>query len=168
MSGGAPSYLMSTFVENVISSGALAKHLNNVLIPTYSARYHGMIAAIKSELVPLGVQVAIGNPAFCISKSGTKTSISGGFFTSLNIPYHLPPTSVLAAEALKNHKLRIGYGKMFEIVGDEGSAERSKLEGGFGHSIRICWAWHTESDIVEGIRRLGLAVKELSNSVSWS
>lgn len=166
MSGGAPSYLMSTFVENIISSGALTKHLNNVLVPTYSSRYHGMIAAIKSELLPLGVQVAIGNPAFSVSKSNAKTSISGGFFTSLNIPHHLPPTSILAAEALKNHKLRIGYGKMFEVVGDEGSAERSKLEGGFAHSIRICWAWHTEEEILEGIRRLGLAVKELSDSRS--
>ena len=150
-SGGGPSHLTSTFMENMISTGALGKHIAEKLIPTYSSRYHSMMAAIRSQLFPLGMRVTTGDNADSV----------GGFFTSLSIPDHLPPTSVLASSALQDHQLKFAYGEMFEVVGDKGSKERAEAPGGFGHTLRLCWAWHTEKEIEDGVSRLGNALRDL-------
>lgn len=152
---------MSCFMGDMISSGSLDKHINEKLIPTYSARYHGMIATIKSELEPLGARITVGKPFFSTSaRDSTKVQIAGGFFTSLSIPDHLPPTSVLAASALSKNGLRFAYGEMFEVVGDAGSKERANALGGFGHSLRLCWAWHEEDKLKDGVKRLAESLRE--------
>lgn len=166
-SGGGPSHLMSSFIGDMISSGSLDKHINEKLIPTYSARYYGMMAAVKLELEPLGARVTIGKPFFStLAKNDYSVKIAGGFFTSLSIPGHLPPSSVLAASALSNEGLRFAYGEMFEVVGDSGSKERANLSGGFGHSLRLCWAWHEEEKIKDGVKRLAEALRELQGTTN--
>ncbi|PVH71286.1 PLP-dependent transferase [Cadophora sp. DSE1049] len=150
-SGGGPSHLTSTFMEKMITNGALDKHIAEKLIPTYSSRYHAMMKAIGSQLFPLGVKITTG---------GNKDSV-GGFFTSLSVPDHLPPTSILASLALKDQKLKFAYGEMFEVVGDDGSKTRAEAPGGFGHTLRLCWAWHIEDEIEDGVRRLGNVLREL-------
>ncbi|KUJ17532.1 PLP-dependent transferase [Mollisia scopiformis] len=157
-SGGCPSHLMSCFMGDMISTGALDKHINETLIPTYSSRYHAMMSAIQTSLIPLGVKITVGKP---FRSGGPEIQFAGGFFTSLSIPEHLPPTSVLAALALEKKGLRFAYGQMFEVVGDSGSHERANSQGGFGHSLRLCWAWHEEDNIRDGVERLAEALKEL-------
>ncbi|KAF8848102.1 PLP-dependent transferase [Acephala macrosclerotiorum] len=166
-SGGGPSHLMSCFMRDMISSGSLDKHINEKLIPTYSERYKVMMATIKSELEQLGARVTVGKPFFSASaKDGSNVQIAGGFFTSLSIPDHLPPSSVLAASALSKKGLRFAYGEMFEVVGDAGSKERANAPRGFGHSLRLCWAWHEEDKIKDGVKRLAEALRELQDTTN--
>tara|TARA_R110002060_G_scaffold18051_3_gene24962 strand:- start:475 stop:909 length:435 start_codon:yes stop_codon:yes gene_type:complete len=138
-------------MENIISTGALEKHIAETLIPTYSSRYHSMMAAIRSQLFPLGMKITTGDIGDSV----------GGFFTSLSTPDHLPPTSVLASSALQDHRLKFAYGEMFEVFGDKASKERAEAPGGFGHTLRLCWAWHTEEEIEDGMSRLGNALRDL-------
>jgi DNA-binding transcriptional MocR family regulator len=44
---------------------------------------------------------------------------------------------------------------MMAVAGDVESSKRA-VEG-YGRGLRLCWAWHEESEIVEGIRRLAAA-----------
>lgn len=67
----------------------------------------------------------------------------------------------MAAVALKEKKLRIAFGHMFTVAGDEESVQRAEAEGGFSKCIRICWAWHEEEDIREGVQRLAATVIEI-------
>lgn len=45
---------------------------------------------------------------------------------------------------------------MFQVKGDEKAVQ-------FPHSIRLCFAWEEERDLVEGVARLGRAVESLWN-----
>ena len=144
----------------MLSSGALERHIQDNLIPCYSARYHAMIAAIKEHLEPLGVQITTGAPYSTAVLGGTGQSprndgemlIAGGFFLLITLPRGYPPASVLANIAIEQHQLKFAYGKMFEVKGDEGSKERS--ENGYGNTIRLCSAFHKEDQITEGIKRM--------------
>lgn len=116
-----------------------------------------MISAIEEHLVPLGVQIVWGKPyALSIMNGDAKAHdvpLAGGFFLSIALPpTGFPPVPTLAKMGLENHGLRFAYGKMFEVKGDEGSKERS--QAGFGSLIRLCWAYHDEEGIVDGIKRM--------------
>ncbi|KAH7176892.1 pyridoxal phosphate-dependent transferase [Dactylonectria macrodidyma] len=141
-SGGNPGHFTSTFIEKLLSSGALQNHIQNKLIPCYSARYYAMVDAIREYLEPLGVKITTGTPV----------KAAGGFFLLITLPKGLPPTPLLAKIALEQHELKFACGKMFEVKGDIGSRERS--ETGFGSTVRLCWAFHDEDAIVEGIKRM--------------
>ncbi|KAH7127903.1 pyridoxal phosphate-dependent transferase [Dactylonectria estremocensis] len=161
-SGGNPGHFASTFVERLLSSGALQNHIQNKLTPCYSARYYAMVDAIRESLEPLGVQITTGTPYSPIlrgsdgsviiegEKTGVKTA--GGFFLLITLPKDLPPPPVLAKIALEQQELKFAYGKMFEVKGDNGSRQRSEI--GFGSTVRLCWAFHDEEAIVEGIKRM--------------
>jgi DNA-binding transcriptional MocR family regulator len=43
------------------------------------------------------------------------------------------------------------------VQGDPASIERAAKS--YGNGIRLSWAWHTEEEIVEGIKRLATLVK---------
>ncbi|KAH6967734.1 pyridoxal phosphate-dependent transferase [Ilyonectria sp. MPI-CAGE-AT-0026] len=145
-SGGNPAHLASTLIEKMLSSGALEAHIQNKLIPCYSARYYAMVDAIREYLEPLGVLITTGKPY------STIVLAAGGFFLLITLPKGLPPTPVLAKISVEQHELKFAYGKMFEVKGDSGSKRRSEL--GFGSTIRLCWAFHEENIIVEGIKRM--------------
>ncbi|VUC26806.1 unnamed protein product [Clonostachys rosea] len=158
ISGGNPGHLSSTFVENMLSSGALQTHIEKKLIPTYSSRYYAMVKAIEEYLEPLGVKVITGQPYHSHYRtsdgggSAAKIQAAGGFFLSISLPSTYQDVPGLAKAALEKEELKIAYGKMFEVKGDAGSKERSKTS--FGNSIRLCWSFHEEEAIKEGIMRL--------------
>ncbi|KAH7161802.1 pyridoxal phosphate-dependent transferase [Dactylonectria macrodidyma] len=145
-SGGCPSQLAASFVYEMIATGALEKHIASKLIPTYSSRYYAMFRAIKEHLLPLGFCVSTGKPysAALISNAPADLSIT---------------VAELAALALEKYDLKFAYGGMMTVEGDESSVERAS--SGFGNGIRLCWAWHTEDEILEGIQRLASLTKEV-------
>ena len=148
---------MSTFIAEMLSTGALDVHIQGKLIPCYAKRYYTMISAIKEHLEPLGVKITTGK-AYSKNLSGNETitkthvGIAGGFFLMITLPTNLPPTPDLAKIALEKHELKFAYGKMFAVKGDLESQRRSSHE--YGNVVRLCWAFHEEDIIVEGIKRL--------------
>lgn len=164
-SGGAPSHLTSTFVNHMIDTGALRSHIEQVLIPTYRCRSRILSACIKQYLGPLGVGIE-STEASQMDKDGS-TSLQqsiGGFFTYIRLPEDLPPARDVAALAMSKYNLKVAYGHMFCVAGDEGSVVRAESKHGFGRCIRLCWAWHTEDVLREGVRRLAEAVIEIRNT----
>lgn len=117
-----------------------------------------MVSAIQQLLEPVGVEITSGKPyTFLVMKDqnttvATSVNIAGGYFLLLSLPKSLPPTPELAKTALEEYGLKFAYGKMFEVKGDAAGKQRS--EAGFGNTVRLCWAYHEEDLIVEGIKRL--------------
>lgn len=81
----------------------------------------------------------------------------GGFFTYISFPDQLPSSDVIAKRAREEYSLIFAYGEMFVVKGDTTSAERSSKS--FGRGARLCWAWHEEAEIEEGINRLAELLK---------
>ncbi|CAH0027186.1 unnamed protein product [Clonostachys rhizophaga] len=163
-SGGCPTQIAGTFVAEMIGTGRLQSHISDVLIPTYSARYHTMFRAIDEYLIPLGFKVSIGKlyeeTNAVVNGHGTAVPAAGGYFTYLTVPADLPvDTGKLAALAMEKYNLKFAFGAMMAVEGDEGSLQRSV--SGYGNGIRLCWAWHPEDEILEGIQRLASLVKEI-------
>ncbi|KAF4620212.1 hypothetical protein G7Y89_g14608 [Cudoniella acicularis] len=156
-SGGAPSQLTSTFIDPLLRTGALQKHIEEILIPTYRSRFHVLMSAIQNHLEPLGVKVTTGAPYTVAGKD--EVLPAGGFFTYISFPESLPSADVIAKKAMEDYALKIAYGEMFVIRGDKSSLERSKST--FGRGARLCWAWHEEEEIEDGVRRLGELVKAM-------
>jgi DNA-binding transcriptional MocR family regulator len=118
-----------------------------------------MMDAIDKYLVPHGVTV----------QSKTKSSLStipdtaGGYFIYLRLPPDLPQAKAVAAVALHEHDVRVAFGDLFTVYGDESSAQRAAAQDdvAFGRCIRLCWAWHEADDIREAIERLGTALGDV-------
>ena len=130
----------------------MQSHIDNVLIPTYKERYKVLISAIKGHLEPLGVRITTGAPYMTPAEPNVIVPV-GGFFTYISFPADLPSADVIAKRAREEYALTIAYGEMFVVKGDETSVKRSS--NGFGRGARLCWAWHEEGEIKEGVRRLG-------------
>ena len=64
----------------------------------------------------------------------------------------------LAAKGLEKYNVKFAYGDMMQVQGDPTSAVRAAK--GYGNGIRLSWAWHTEVEILEGIKRLSALMKE--------
>lgn len=166
-SGGCPSHIAATFVDEMLASGLLQSHIKDVLIPTYRARHIALFKAISTHLLPLGFTISTGKPyeySNGLSNGAHKNiQVAGGYFTYLTVPADLPiGADALAALGLQKYDLKFAFGGMMTVEGDEGSVERGK--DGFGKGIRLCWAWHPEEEIVEGIERLAELVKEVKKS----
>ena len=149
-SGGAPSHT-STFLQ-LLSSGAMQQRINNILVPTYQKRYNILISAIATHHEPLGVKITTGAPYINPSEGSEEVVPAGCFFTYTTFLEELPGTDVIAKRAKEEHSLTIAYGQIFVVRGDEGSMERARK--GFGMGARLCWAWHEEDEIEDGIKRL--------------
>lgn len=164
-SGGCPSHVTATFIDEMIASGQLDSHIQETLIPTYRSRYYTLFKAIKEHLLPLGFEISTGKPYEQALANDTNshtpaTSVAGGFFTYLTIPADLTiQANKLAEIALQEYNLKFAFGGMMTVEGDKGSTERAA--SGFGKGIRLCWAWHNEDEIVEGIKRLAKLVQEI-------
>lgn len=139
----------------MLRSGQLQSHIKSVLVPTYRRRYYILTTAIKELLVPLGVTIEVD----VFKKDPAATA--GGFFTYLRLPKDLPSSRTIAAYALRKHLLRIAFGYMFAVTGDEGSTARAEAPGGFAECIRLCWAWHEEAELLEGIQRLARTILDI-------
>ncbi|TPX12989.1 uncharacterized protein E0L32_006634 [Thyridium curvatum] len=154
-SGGCQGHLSSMFISHLVSSGALEKHIQETLIPTYQQRYYAMMESLKTHLLPLG---------FTISPTGDYEGSrgpveAGGFFTYINVPTNTLRTSELVEHALDRFNLRVAHGGMMLVAGDPDCASRASQ--GFGQALRLCWAWHEKEDIDEGIRRLAAAFQSI-------
>ncbi|THV48237.1 hypothetical protein BGAL_0260g00070 [Botrytis galanthina] len=145
-SGGCASQLTATIVDQVLRSGDLMKHIEEVLQPAYKERCERMMSAIKRELDPLGVTVE--NTGM---KSGERT-VFGGYFIWLNLPGEIDG-DLVAQMALEDENLVVAKGSIFEVQGDESV----KLSRG----LRLCFSWEEPNDLEEGTVRLGRVVKKV-------
>ncbi len=136
----------------------MQKHIDEILVPTYQSRYRALMTAIKTHLEPLGVRITTGAP-YMIPEDDNIVVPAGGFFTYISFPSELPGADVIAKRAKEEYALTFAYGDMFVVKGDETSAERSRK--GFGNGARLCWAWHEEEEIEEGVSRLGQLLKTM-------
>lgn len=168
VSGGCPTNLSAALVSEMVDSGHLMKHLQNVIIPAFQDRYDAMLATIKVYLEPLGFSISTGRPyeepeENADSANGVTTSLQavGGYFLYIMVPQSLPVSPAdLSKYTLERYNLRVATGDMMVVEGDESSVQRAS--SGFGRALRLCWAWHSKGDIVEGIKRLAQATQDMS------
>ncbi|KAL5334906.1 pyridoxal phosphate-dependent transferase [Aspergillus crustosus] len=153
-SGGSPSQFSSTIIDQLLPSGLLEQHINTALRPAYFSRYHNMLAAIKEYLLPLKVTLPFTPLTSRHGAPGADT-VSGGYFIWLALPQPLN-ASTLANHALTNHGVKIAEGDIFAVKGDT-DMDRND----FSSFVRVCFAWEEEGRLVEGVRRLAGAVREM-------
>ncbi|GAD99553.1 aminotransferase, putative [Paecilomyces variotii No. 5] len=141
-SGGAPSQLTATVVDQLLSTSIIQNHIVKVLQPAYADRYHRTMSAIQEHLLPLGVTIP-PNPH----------EAAGGYFIWLDLPQPLR-ASDLAERAMAEENLLIATGDMFQVPGED-----SPDHDDFEHSVRICFAWEELDNLTEGIQRLAAVVR---------
>lgn len=133
----------------MLRTGSLQSHISDTLIPEYHMRYHIYMKAVEELLMPLG---------YTNEAPSSTSGIAGGFFSYLRTPKifadHGVYAKTVAAIALRDYNLRVGFGHMFAIAGDAGSLSRAERADGFGHCLRLCWAWMESDEILEAIHRL--------------
>lgn len=136
-------------MEHTLRTGSLQAHISDVVVPEYHMRYHVYMKAVDELLKPLGYANEAPNHS---------SGIAGGFFSYLRTPKlfaeHGVYAKTLAAIALRDYDLRIAFGHMFVVAGDAGSLERAEQVDGFGHCMRLCWAWLETDEIIEAVQRL--------------
>ncbi|KAI3401387.1 hypothetical protein diail_11471 [Diaporthe ilicicola] len=148
-SGGAPSQLSATIVCEMMKSGQLARHIDGACRPSLQRRHALMMKAVHEHLDQFGIEVLDSNPT-----EGAQRAY-GGYFVWITFPQG-PAAQSIAKRALEDENLVVPPGEMFQVKGDEKSAE-------FANSIRLCFAWEEEQDLVEGVARLGRAVASLTS-----
>ncbi|KAL2870542.1 aminotransferase-like domain-containing protein [Aspergillus lucknowensis] len=149
-SGGAPSQLMSTFVNEMLefdtskhNDCALTTHILETLIPAYSRRYKKLTTAVKEHLCPHGTVPAFEN----------KFNVGGGFFVWLKLPESL--TSAEIVSAARQDGVIVGDGRVSALP--EGNARCASYED----MIRLCFAWVNEEELVEGVTALAVTLARL-------
>ncbi|KAE8450457.1 hypothetical protein EG329_006533 [Mollisiaceae sp. DMI_Dod_QoI] len=148
-SGGAPSQLAATMMFELLKSGEMETHIQEILCPAYKKRYEIMIAEIEELLVPLGVKV--GEVSF-----GDK-AVFGGYFIWLNMPDRISAETVTDV-AKTQENLIVAPGHIFEVSND------SRVQ--FERCIRLCFSWEEEADLKEAITRLARVVKDVMDGKS--
>jgi DNA-binding transcriptional MocR family regulator len=149
-SGGAPSQMTATIMYELLKSGDLETHLENVLKPAYQKRYETMVEAIQTSLVPLGVKVG--------EVSYGEKAVFGGYFIWLELPNGVTADEV-TARSKKQENLVVAPGRLFEVSTD------SSVK--FENSIRLCFAWEEEVDLREGVARLRRVIGDIKDGVFW-
>ncbi|CAI6092366.1 unnamed protein product [Clonostachys chloroleuca] len=156
VSGGCQGHFSSMIVGEMLQSGLLQEYIMDTLIPTYQRRSESMLESIKTHLSPLGIRVPSASHDLVPNNSERAV---GGFFVYLKLPGDAKSAVDLARLALEKYNLRVATGSMMAVTGDPGSSSRAEVS--FGNGLRLCWAWHEESEIDAGIRRLAAAYTEL-------
>ncbi|KJK60311.1 ARO8 like protein [Aspergillus parasiticus SU-1] len=142
-SGGAPSQLMSTFINDMFENGSLDRHIHETLLPAYSRRARALTAAIKQHLLPLGVNF--------VSDSETFT-VLGGYFIWLKLPVSLNAKEITEI-ALREENLVVAEGELFAVPGNNLPGNELK------HRLRLCFAWEKEEKLNEGVERLSRVIR---------
>ncbi|KAJ0118956.1 minotransferase [Diaporthe amygdali] len=146
-SGGAPSQLCATIVCEMMKSGQLARHIDEACRPSLQRRHALMMQAVHEHLDQFDIEVLDSNP----TDGGQRAY--GGYFVW--ITFRKGPTAQsIAKRALEDENLIVPPGQMFQVTGDEKAVQ-------FPNSIRLCFAWEEEQDLVEGVARLGRTVQSL-------
>ena len=144
-SGGCPSHLVASFISQMLASNALQDHLEHTLKPAYTRRYHKLMDAINTHLLPLGV--TIPQPG---------KDVAGGYFCWLTIPEPLVAEEI-AKVALHEEGLIVSEGPKYQVQGDEKATSR------FERNIRLCFAYADEDVLEEGVRRLAKVVQRMKS-----
>ncbi|EOO03820.1 putative aminotransferase protein [Phaeoacremonium minimum UCRPA7] len=144
-SGGAPSQFGAMTVCEMMKSGDLARHLEESCRPALQHRHRLMMDAIHEHLGPFGIEVMDSNVK--------DVQVYGGYFVWITFPDG-PTAQDIAERASEDENLIVPPGEMFEVKGDEETVK-------FENSIRLCYSWEEEDDMVEGVRRLGRVIKAL-------
>ncbi|CAD6446405.1 aac9587a-fa7b-4ecf-8fae-b044ef7c8b85 [Sclerotinia trifoliorum] len=147
-SGGCASQLTATIIDQVLRSGDLTRHIEDVLQPAFRNRYERIMEAIKRELGPLGVRVEN------TGAESKEIKVFGGYFLWLNLPDGIDG-ELIAQMALEEENLVVAKGSIFEVQGDDSV----KLPRG----LRLCFSWEEPDDLEEGVVRLGKVVKKVLN-----
>ncbi|KAJ5776649.1 Pyridoxal phosphate-dependent transferase major region subdomain 1, partial [Penicillium nucicola] len=144
-SGGAPSQLMSTFINELLEDHFLPEYITNVLIPQGRRRYDVLASAIKKHLGHLGVS---------FTPDPETTSVVGGYFIWIQLPVALNATQVCRS-ALEEQNLVLGTGEFFAVPG------RASVERDLHRRLRLCLMWEDEERLVEGVERLEAVIESL-------
>lgn len=147
-SGGAPSQLSATIVCEMMQRGDLRRHIDGACRPALQRRHALMMRAVHEKLDRFGIEVLDAN----IGAEGREETY-GGYFVWITFPKG-PAAVDIAKRAMDDENLIVSPGHLFEVKGDEESV-------GFKNSIRLCFSWEEEDDIIEGVARLGRAVGSL-------
>ncbi|KAL4898160.1 pyridoxal phosphate-dependent transferase [Aspergillus ambiguus] len=142
-SGGAPSHLMSTFVNELFINNFISTNIASTLLPTYRRRYFILDSAIRAHLLPLGVTF---NPAT------SSRSSAGGFFFWLKLPSPLTAHEVLEV-ALREQNLRFGIGPLSALP------EGNERYSGYEEMIRLCFTRIDEGELTRGVVRLATVLR---------
>lgn len=148
-SGGAPSHFSATMVWDMIRKGDLARQIDGVCRPGLQRRHALLMREVHQQLDRFGIEVTDGN----VGADGRITY--GGYFVWITFPKG-PPAQDIANRALEQENLIVPPGSMFEVKGDSGASR-------FDNSIRLCFSWEDEEDLVRGVARLGRVVEALQN-----
>ena len=138
-SGGCIAPFTSGMVANFISSGRLSVFLTT-LKETYKKRSNALAKALEAEAETTGWHFA-----------GMPCAPSGGYFLWLRLPPDTDTCSLAAEARVQN----VSYlpGDLCFLEGGEDSVQTTDVY------IRLCFAFLTTEEIIEGVRRLSLAVR---------
>ncbi|OAA39050.1 Pyridoxal phosphate-dependent transferase, major domain protein [Cordyceps fumosorosea ARSEF 2679] len=144
-SGGAPSQLCAAMLAEVVENGQLQRFVDETVRPALQQRHGLMIDAIRSHVSPLGARTRAASLKGC--------DVFGGYFVWMDIDSDFS-TKFIAGVLRSEEDIIIGHGQMFTVHGDEESAS-------FDKSVRLSFSWEAEEDIVDGIKRIGLALARI-------
>jgi hypothetical protein len=134
--------MTSTFMTHLLQTGQLQAHIAQTLQPAYAARYHTLLQAITTHLLPLG---------FTLPKADR--DVAGGFFLWLGLPEGFVAADFARVCAEGDKGVLVSPGEMFEVAGDPSVQ--------FDGNVRLCFAWESEENLKEGIRRMRGAAERL-------
>ena len=147
-SGGSPSNVTATVIDQLLSQSALQKYIDEVLIPSYAKRYYAMMEAVRKYLEPLGV------------KTSSENKLAGGYFVWIDLPPPLRAKDVVQ-RALDEENVLVGDGPIFQVQGDPAQSAES-----FEDNIRLSFAWDELEKLPEGVRKLALVIERMEKSES--
>ena len=142
-SGGCPSAVMAACISRMLDSGSLQEHIAETLKPTYARRYRKMVAAIGSNLTPLGVTYNQSNQ-----------TTAGGYFIWLTLPHPLMADNI-AKCAHRDQNLSVPEGTLFEVQGADANGNH------LNRNIRLCFTWEDEDLLEPGIKRLAQVICQM-------
>lgn len=147
IAGGCPSQLVASMLAELMDHGWLEKHVREKLVPAYSKRRALMIEAVERELGRLGGGVV----------DNSVTGLAGGYFIWIRLPEGVKATDV-ARMAREDEALMVPPGPLFGVAWDE---QETDFEG----FVRLSFSYEDESNLVQGVERLGKVVRALLNTI---
>ncbi|CAG8892224.1 unnamed protein product [Penicillium egyptiacum] len=148
-SGGAPSQLTSTFINELLEDNFLPEYIANIIVPEGRRRHCLLASAIKTHLGHFGVS---------FTPDPETNPVAGGYYIWIQLPAVLTATQV-CQEALELQNLVLGCGETFAVPG--GNAPGGDLH----RRLRLCFMWEDEGRLVEGVGRLGLVIQSILTKV---
>ncbi|KAL8937936.1 MAG: hypothetical protein Q9211_003435 [Gyalolechia sp. 1 TL-2023] len=141
IAGGCPSQLVASILAELMDQAWLGRHVRETLVPAYKKRRTLMMEAVERELGTLGGVVDVG--------------LAGGYFVWIRLPEGAKATD-MARMAREEESLTVPPGPLFGVAWDE-------YETDFERFVRLSFSYEDESNLVEGVERLGRVIRALLN-----